>query len=226
MKINGKHYRTIWVKKGDNKTIQIIDQRSLPHKLVIEDLKSVDDFARAIREMHVRGAGLIGATAGFGMYIACLEAPENDFENFIKESGEKLKKTRPTAINLKWAVERQIKVIKKENSINEKIKIAFKTAQKIADEDADFRRGEIRKLRVRPIYLREESVSVPCAFNHHALVSVLRIGEEGGPKPVESERKREYAIVITHRDEKVLRGDLLAVLNRISCCFCFYKVRS
>ncbi|RLG23006.1 hypothetical protein DRN72_00035 [Methanosarcinales archaeon] len=93
----------------------------------------------------------------------------------------------------------------------------------IADEDADFRRGEIRKQRVRPIYLREESVSVPCPLNHHALVSVLKIGEEGGPQPVESERKREYAIVITHRDEKVLRGDLLAVLNVFPVVFVFTK---
>ena len=61
MQINGKHYRTIWVKEGADPTVQIIDQRKLPHAFVIEDLNTIDDFARAIREMHVRGAPLIGA---------------------------------------------------------------------------------------------------------------------------------------------------------------------
>ena len=80
MKVKGKHYRTIWLKEGDEKIVQIIDQRNLPHEFIIEDLVFVDDFAKAIKDMHVRGAGLIGATAGYGMYIAALEAPKNEFE--------------------------------------------------------------------------------------------------------------------------------------------------
>jgi len=129
MNIDGKHYRTIWVKEGDEKVIQIIEQRNLPHEFIIENLKSVDDFARAIKEMHVRGAGLIGATAGFGMYIAVLNG------NDIDESGEKLKATRPTAVNLAWAVDRQLKAIK---SVEDKVKVALETAKGIADEDAEF----------------------------------------------------------------------------------------
>ncbi|MCK5343839.1 MAG: S-methyl-5-thioribose-1-phosphate isomerase, partial [Candidatus Heimdallarchaeota archaeon] len=129
MNIDGKHYRTIWVKEGDERIIQIIDQRCLPHEFVIEDLKSVGDFAIAIKDMHVRGAGLIGATAGFGMYIAALNGDDLD------EAGEKLKATRPTAVNLAWAVDRQLKAV--ENT-DDKVKTTLETAKDIADEDADF----------------------------------------------------------------------------------------
>jgi len=75
MKVNGKHYRTIWLSETDETVIKIIDQRFLPHKFIIEDLKTVDNVAIAIKEMHVRGAGLIGATAGYGMYLATLYLP-------------------------------------------------------------------------------------------------------------------------------------------------------
>ncbi len=127
MNVNGKHYRTIWIKEGDEKIIQLIDQRTLPHKFIIEDLASVDDVAVAIKDMHVRGAGLIGAAAGFGMYLATLHGKD------LHKSGEKLKATRPTANNLSWAVERQLKAIK---NLEDKIKISLETAKNIADEDA------------------------------------------------------------------------------------------
>jgi len=132
MNVNGKHYRTIWIKEKDEKVIQIIDQRYLPHKFIIEDLKSVDDFARAIKDMRVRGAGLIGAAAGFGMYIAALNG------NNLNEAGEKLKATRPTAVNLAWAIDRQLTAITNSKNLEDKVKIALGTAKNIADEDADF----------------------------------------------------------------------------------------
>jgi methylthioribose-1-phosphate isomerase len=138
MNIQGKHYRTIWIKENDKKTVQIIDQRSLPHKFVIEDLKSIEDFVSAIKDMHVRGAGLIGAAAGYGMYIAAIQAPKNNFDVFMVSAGNKLKSTRPTAVNLAWAVERQLKAIKRTKNIVEKIKITLETANKIADEDVEF----------------------------------------------------------------------------------------
>jgi methylthioribose-1-phosphate isomerase len=138
MNVNGKHYRTIWVKEGDESTVQIIDQRQLPHCFAIEDLKTVGEVAAAIKEMHVRGAGLIGATAGFGMYLAALEAPEDGFDGFVKKAGEKLRATRPTAVNLAWAVERQLKAMAKGNGKAEKGMIAFEEAKRIADEDAEF----------------------------------------------------------------------------------------
>ena len=77
MLVQGKHYRTIWLKEGNDKIVRIIDQRFLPHKFVIEELKSVDEIISAIKDMQVRGAGLIGVAAAFGMYLAALEGAEN-----------------------------------------------------------------------------------------------------------------------------------------------------
>jgi methylthioribose-1-phosphate isomerase len=137
MNVDGKHYRTIWL--NEDKIVQIIDQRNLPHEFIIENLTNVDEVAAAIKDMHVRGAGLIGATAGWGMYIAALQAKNADnFDYELKNLGEFLKTQRPTAINLMWAVDRQLDAIAKGTSLEEKIIIAKKTAEKIADEDAEF----------------------------------------------------------------------------------------
>ncbi len=138
MNVNGKHYQTIWVKDDDSKNIQIIDQRFLPHKFVIENITGVDEMAQAIKDMHLRGAGLIGVAAGYGMYLATLEAPKDAFEKYLLQAAEKFKSTRPTAVNLAWAVNRQLTAINSTNSIDDKINIAFKTANDIAHEDADY----------------------------------------------------------------------------------------
>jgi methylthioribose-1-phosphate isomerase len=143
MKVNGTHFRTIWPSEEDPKVVRIIDQRHLPHSFVIEDLKCVDDFVVAIRDMHVRGAGLIGATAGFGMYSAALEAPKDNFEAFIQEAARRLLATRPTAKNLAWAVNRQLAAMEETSSAKSdgpevKTERAFATACQIADEDAEF----------------------------------------------------------------------------------------
>ena len=137
MNIEGKPYRTIWISNENPEVIQIIDQRKLPFELAIEDLRNVNDVEIAISEMHVRGAGLIGATAGFGMYLATLTADSNRFKQQLLVIGENLKKTRPTAVNLQYAVDRQLEEIKKCNSLEECVKATFISAQKIADEDAD-----------------------------------------------------------------------------------------
>jgi len=137
MNINGEHYRTIWVNKNDKKIIQIIDQRYLPYKFVIEDLRTVDEVVTAIKSMHVRGAGLIGATAGYGMYLAALEAAEKlSFDQYLSLASEKLLASRPTAVNLSWAVKKQLTAIKTGNTSEEKIDLAYNTAQEIANEDA------------------------------------------------------------------------------------------
>ena len=141
MKVNGVHYRTIWVSPDDQRVIQIIDQRFLPHQFTIADLKTVEDAAYAIKEMQVRGAGLIGATAGFGMYIAGLHAPQQEKEAFLETliaDGEVLKATRPTAVNLAWAVHRQIDAVKNLDTPEEMVRMLFETAIAIADEDAAF----------------------------------------------------------------------------------------
>ena len=98
-------------------------------------------MAYAIKAMQVRGAGLIGATAGYGMYIAALNAPRHSREAFLsalQADGEALKATRPTAINLEWAVHRQMDAIRAGQTIDDMIEIARRTGQAIADEDADF----------------------------------------------------------------------------------------
>jgi len=141
MNIYGQHYRTIWVAENNPKIVQIIDQRPLPHDFIIEDLTTVQEVARAIKDMHVRGAGLIGAAAGFGMYIAAVTAPKDSQTQFIKAvqtAAETLKATRPTAVNLEWAVNRQMEAISQvEGDYTKKIQAAYETAVAIADEDAD-----------------------------------------------------------------------------------------
>jgi methylthioribose-1-phosphate isomerase len=129
--VRGQHYRTIWPKPGDQRVIQLIDQRALPHRFVIEDVRTVAEMAAAIREMHVRGAGLIGAAAGYGMYLAT-------FEPDLNSSADQLKATRPTAVNLAWAIDRQLEAIAAASSLAEKQAVAFQTAQQIADEDAEY----------------------------------------------------------------------------------------
>jgi len=155
MNVNGKHYRTIWVKEDDDRVVQVIDQRFLPHQFIIEDLTNLDEAARAIKEMHIRGAGLVGATAGFGMYLAALEAPQDSaeaFTQFMMEAGEKLKATRPTAVNLEWAVGRQLEAMSAVADVPAKVAKAFETAQLIADEDAEF----CRRLGVHGVSIIEE----------------------------------------------------------------------
>jgi methylthioribose-1-phosphate isomerase len=142
MLVHGRHYRTIWLREDDFGVVQVIDQRCLPHQFLVEDLASVDDVAVAIADMHVRGAGLIGATAGYGMYLSALHAPRSSSEAFMAallRDGERLRATRPTAVNLEWAVNRQVAAIEAAGSDPEaRIRTALATAQTIANEDAEF----------------------------------------------------------------------------------------
>jgi methylthioribose-1-phosphate isomerase len=143
MNVNGRHFRTIWPDEKNRDIIKIIDQRHLPHRFVIEELRQVENFVVAIRDMHVRGAGLIGAAAGFGMYSAAVEAPVDNCIPFLEEAASRLLATRPTARNLAWAVERQLTVIRDTNAAGGDIHTAiqrktFATACAIADDDADF----------------------------------------------------------------------------------------
>jgi len=131
MKVDGQQYRTIWLKQDDPRIVQLIDQRALPHRFVIEDVATVAQMATAISEMHVRGAGLIGAAAGYGMYLATL----TDVDPI--EAAQILRATRPTAVNLSWAIDRQQASIALGTTTQEKIALARRTAETIADEDAE-----------------------------------------------------------------------------------------
>ena len=131
MKINGKKFRTIWF---ENNTVKIIDQTKLPHQFEIKVLKTVADAINAIKTMEVRGAPLIGATAAYGLVLSIFE--KNDL-SFLKKSSEELVASRPTAINLKWAIDR---MMKKLSGVNEKdiLKIALNEAKAITEEDVKF----------------------------------------------------------------------------------------
>ena len=131
MRIENKVYRTIWF---ENNIVKIIDQTKLPHKFIIKDLKTVKDAINSIKTMEVRGAPLIGATAAYGLVLSIIE--KNDLL-FLKSSSEDLIASRPTAINLKWAVDR---MMTKLSGVNEKdiLKIAIDEAKAIVEEDVNF----------------------------------------------------------------------------------------
>ena len=133
MKIEGKEYRTIWFDEK-NQVVKIINQTKLPHQFIIKDLKTFKDTINAIKTMEVRGAPLIGGTAAYGIVLAVME--NNDLE-FIKKSSEELIKSRPTAINLQWAVHRMNNKLSMVNS-NDLLNIALKEAKEICDEDVKF----------------------------------------------------------------------------------------
>jgi methylthioribose-1-phosphate isomerase len=141
VKVGGKHFRTIWLKPGDETVVQLIDQRFLPHRFVIEEVRTVEEMATAIREMHVRGAGLIGASAGYGMYLAAIEAATGTgaagVDEQLARAAARLMATRPTAVNLSWAVECQLQNMAKGKNAREKVALALGTARSIADEDAE-----------------------------------------------------------------------------------------
>ncbi len=131
MKIEGKEYRTIWF---ENNVVKIIDQTKLPHQFIIKDLKKAKDAINAIKIMEVRGAPLIGATAAYGLVLAILE---NNDQSFLKKSAEDLINSRPTAINLKWAVDRMMKKLSGVNS-DKILNIALNEANEICEEDVKF----------------------------------------------------------------------------------------
>lgn len=137
MNVDGRHFRTIWLDPQDDSIVHIINQNTLPHRFEIMDLKTVDDFIVAIRDMYVRGAGLIGATAGYGMHIAAANAPAAGIDEYMRKSAGSLVHTRPTAKNLEWAVNKQLDAVFSVSSIEEKRAAALRTAQNIADFDAD-----------------------------------------------------------------------------------------
>ncbi len=138
MKVGDKHYRTIWMENRKPKSVFVIDQRHLPHQFVIEEITSLDAMCVAIKDMHVRGAGLIGAAAGYGMYFAALEFEGNQsLETHFFEAAEKLKATRPTAIDLTWAVNKQLSVLSKITNLDEVSTKALQTAHEIADLNAE-----------------------------------------------------------------------------------------
>ena len=128
MKVKNKKFSTIWV---ENREVKIIDQTKLPFKFKVEKLQSLNDFCKAIKDMKVRGAPLIGVTAAFG-FAKSIE--QNSSTINIKKCYDKLLKTRPTAINLKWALD-TIKEKLLKTTPNKRASLAIKLANLIRDDD-------------------------------------------------------------------------------------------
>ncbi len=137
MKIGKKHYRTIWVNPAEPTTVQVIDQRSLPHEFYVRDLKHPNDFVHAIKDMIVRGAPLIGVAAAYGLYSALLHSNATNADENLQEAYNKLLATRPTASNLKWGLKKQLLAINQGKNLGEKVRIALENADKMADEDIE-----------------------------------------------------------------------------------------
>jgi methylthioribose-1-phosphate isomerase len=130
MNVNGKPQRTIWV-QDDGWSIGIIDQTRLPHSFETVMLKSLDDAAHAISDMLVRGAPLIGATAAYGV---CLALRQDDADRALQHAYDVLIKTRPTAVNLRWALDEMVTALR-QLPAERRLEAAYRRAAEISDED-------------------------------------------------------------------------------------------
>ncbi|MCO5081270.1 MAG: S-methyl-5-thioribose-1-phosphate isomerase [Rhizobiaceae bacterium] len=136
MHVDGRHYRTIWL-NADGRSVDIIDQRWLPHEFRVETLKTIADVAIAIRDMWVRGAPLIGATAAYGM---ALQMTVDASDAALDRAWEELHETRPTAINLRWGLDDMRNTLRPVPQ-GERVAAAYKRAAEIADEDVAINRA-------------------------------------------------------------------------------------
>jgi methylthioribose-1-phosphate isomerase len=130
MNVNGKPYRCIWLEE-DGRTVGIIDQTRLPHRFETVSLATLDDAVRAVSDMLVRGAPLIGATAAYGV---CLGLLENCSDSGLDAICAELIQARPTAVNLRWAVERMRNLLT-DLPVEERLDAAYNEAAAICDED-------------------------------------------------------------------------------------------
>lgn len=135
MKIDGKPYRSIWVNE-DGWSAGIIDQTRLPHEFVTLRLATLEEAARAIETMLVRGAPLIGATAAYGMALAMQDDPSDDA---LKAAYDRLARTRPTAVNLRWALDAMMVALTPLGA-NARAEAAYAKAAEICDEDVEMNR--------------------------------------------------------------------------------------
>jgi len=136
LKVGARHYHTIWLNE-DGASVDIIDQRWLPHEFRVVTLKSVDDVAVAIRDMWVRGAPLIGVTAAYGVALAMAADSRNTSLDAVWNT---LHETRPTAINLRWALD-TMRSFLLELPESQRAEAAYRRAAAIADEDVDLNRS-------------------------------------------------------------------------------------
>src|SRR3954454_10347582 len=130
MKVDGKNMSSIWL-EADGWSVGAIDQSLLPHRFATIRLTTLDDAARAIATMQVRGAPLIGATAAYGI---CLALRTDASDEALERAYELLLATRPTAINLKWALDEMMAVVRNRPR-DQRVAAAYQRAAEISDED-------------------------------------------------------------------------------------------
>mgnify|MGYP001812164615 FL=1 len=137
MKVDGRQMRPIWLDET-SQTVKVIDQRQLPHGLVIAELTTVDRVITAIQDMYVRGAPLIGATGAYGVYVAALNTltSSGDEAFFLKEC-DRIKSARPTAVNLAWAVDTVLTEVSQNETMAEKSLAAKTAAGRITELEAE-----------------------------------------------------------------------------------------
>lgn len=130
MNVNGEHYQSIWFDEKQN-SVNIIDQTCLPHKFETLRLESLDDACHAISFMQVRGAPLIGVAAAYGMYLALRDNPQQ-----AAQASSQLQATRPTAVNLQWAL-RRVEQALAGVSVDRLASVALATAREMEREDIE-----------------------------------------------------------------------------------------
>ncbi|MEJ2639889.1 MAG: S-methyl-5-thioribose-1-phosphate isomerase [Desulfosarcinaceae bacterium] len=154
--------RPIWLDRDPN-IVNVIDQRQLPHQLVVAPLRTVDEMITAIQEMYVRGAPLIGVSGAYGAMLAAIAALHHrDPPAFFKAECARLKAARPTAVNLAWAVERAMTAVADAASPEERVSILRDLAAEIAEEEVDNCRriGEHGLTLIRDIQARKSGKPV------------------------------------------------------------------
>ena len=132
MNVGGKHYRTIW---REEKAVRVIDQRFLPHGFVVEEIGMAGQMAAAIKEMHIRGAVLLEAAGSYGMYLAAQE--QNGELKYIENAASMLRETRPTAVNLGWAIDKQLSLARDCDSDEERTPKLLESAEMIIETSVD-----------------------------------------------------------------------------------------
>jgi len=152
--------QTIWLTK--NGSIEIIDQRHLPHQFVVEEITSVASMCTAISDMHVRGAPLLGVCGAFGMYLAVRESTKEITRLYIEEVAQKIIATRPTAVNLAWGVQRAKELVLKNIASKDLLEIVKNEANRILDLD----------------------IATCYSIGQHGLKLIEEISKEKGGKPV------------------------------------------
>ncbi len=130
MKVKNKQYRSIWL-DDSGVSVSIIDQTELPHRFVVRQLSKLEEVSGAIKSIQVRGAPLIGVTAAYGMYLAMLEDPS---DHGVGAAYTSLIATRPTAVNLRWALDRMKKTMLIA-PVEQRVEVAKQTASEMSDDD-------------------------------------------------------------------------------------------